>query len=61
METPDIREWLTTSGLGSYAGGTVRASNTRRYHGLLSRVDATVTVGRRRRSARSPNEIRSRL
>ncbi|MCC7105401.1 MAG: glycogen debranching enzyme family protein [Chloroflexi bacterium] len=31
----DMREWLTTNGLGGYASGTVSGANTRRYHGLL--------------------------
>src|SRR5947207_15992448 len=29
------REWLVTNGLGGFASGTVAASSTRRYHGLL--------------------------
>ncbi len=59
MDRPDTREWLTTNGLGGYAGGTVTGANSRRYHGLLvaaleppgartvllQRVDETVIVG----------------
>lgn len=59
MDQPDIREWLTTNGLGGYASGTVCGASTRRYHGLLvaalqppsgrqvllSRLDETVVVG----------------
>jgi predicted glycogen debranching enzyme len=59
MERPDIREWLTTNGLGGYASGTASGANTRRYHGLLvatleppgqrtvllSHLDETVIVG----------------
>src|SRR4030081_1392545 len=29
------REWWIANGLGSYAGGTIAGSLTRRYHGLL--------------------------
>src|SRR5215212_7739521 len=29
------REWWIANGLGGYAGGTIAASLTRRYHGLL--------------------------
>jgi predicted glycogen debranching enzyme len=35
LEIAESREWLTTNGLGGYASGTVAATTTRRYHGLL--------------------------
>jgi predicted glycogen debranching enzyme len=53
------REWWIANGLGGYAGGTIAASLTRRYHGLLiapvgsplgrrlilAKADATVIAG----------------
>jgi 4-alpha-glucanotransferase len=58
MAELDVREWLLTNGLGSFASGTVCDAHTRTYHGwlvaaiappgertlLLSHIDATVTV-----------------
>src|SRR3954454_4515298 len=58
-ERASTLEWLETNGLGGYAGSTVAAVNTRRYHGLLvaatnppvgrmvllSKLDERVTVG----------------
>jgi predicted glycogen debranching enzyme len=35
LEAAERREWLCTNGLGGYASGTVAASLTRRYHGIL--------------------------
>lgn len=35
MDSPDMREWLLTNGLGSFAGGTVCDAHTRTYHGWL--------------------------
>jgi predicted glycogen debranching enzyme len=35
LEAAERREWLCTSGTGSFAAGTVAGSLTRRYHGLL--------------------------
>jgi predicted glycogen debranching enzyme len=35
QETAEIREWLTTNGIGGYASATVSGMLTRRYHGLL--------------------------
>jgi len=62
MDTLDIREWLLTNGLGSYANGTISDAHTRTYHGwliaalnppvqrrlLLARIDASFDDGRRR-------------
>ncbi|HEY9643981.1 MAG TPA: glycogen debranching enzyme N-terminal domain-containing protein, partial [Coleofasciculaceae cyanobacterium] len=58
MNELDIREWLLTNGLGSFASGTVSDAHTRTYHGwlvaaldppgqrtlLLSRIDASLSV-----------------
>lgn len=58
MDDLDLREWLLTNGLGSFASGTVCDAHTRTYHGwllaaldppgqktlLLSRIDATIEV-----------------
>lgn len=58
MDNLDIREWLLTNGLGSFASGTVCDAHTRTYHGwliaalepperrtlLLARIDATIDV-----------------
>lgn len=35
LESAEIREWLTTNGIGGYASGTVAGMLSRRYHGLL--------------------------
>lgn len=35
MQTPDLREWLLTNGLGSFASGTICDARTRTYHGWL--------------------------
>lgn len=35
MNTPDLREWLLTNGLGSFASGTISDARTRTYHGWL--------------------------
>ncbi len=35
LDPAEMREWLITNGLGSYASGTVAGLLTRRYHGLL--------------------------
>ena len=45
LEIAEGREWLVTNGLGGFASGTVAASPTRRYHGLL--VAALQPPGRR--------------
>jgi predicted glycogen debranching enzyme len=34
-DSPLLREWLVTNGLGGYATGTISGVPTRRYHGLL--------------------------
>ena len=34
-DSPLLREWLVTNGLGGYATGTLCGVPTRRYHGLL--------------------------
>lgn len=58
MDQLDIREWLLTNGLGSFASGTVSDVHTRTYHGwlvaaldppgqrtlLLSHIDASLNV-----------------
>jgi predicted glycogen debranching enzyme len=58
MDELDIREWLLTNGLGSFASGTICDAHTRTYHGwlvaaleppgertlLLSHIDASLTV-----------------
>jgi glycogen debranching enzyme len=58
MDDLDIREWLLTNGLGSFASGTVCDAHTRTYHGwlvaaldppgqrtlLLSRIDASLGI-----------------
>jgi len=33
--TLDLREWLVTNGIGSYASGTISGILTRSYHGIL--------------------------
>ena len=35
LSAAESREWLVTNGIGGYASGTIAASQTRRYHGLL--------------------------
>lgn len=35
LDAAEEREWLVTNGLGGFASGTVAATSTRRYHGLL--------------------------
>ena len=35
LDAAEKREWLVTNGIGGYASGTVAATATRRYHGLL--------------------------
>ena len=35
LAAAESREWLVTNGIGGYASGTIAASQTRRYHGLL--------------------------
>ena len=35
LDLAESREWWVTNGTGSYAGGTVAGTLTRRYHGLL--------------------------
>jgi predicted glycogen debranching enzyme len=35
LAAAESREWLVTNGIGGYASGTLAASLTRRYHGLL--------------------------
>lgn len=58
MSELDVREWLLTNGLGSFASGTVCDAHTRTYHGwliaaleppgqrtlLLSRLDARIEI-----------------
>lgn len=58
MEALDLREWLLTNGLGSFAAGTVCDAGTRTYHGwliaaldppgqrtlLLSHLDASLEI-----------------
>lgn len=58
MDNLDVREWLLTNGLGSFASGTVCDGHTRTYHGwliaaleppgqrtlLLARIDASIEV-----------------
>jgi len=58
MNNPDIREWLLTNGLGSFASGTLCDARTRTYHGwlmaaldppdrctlLLSHIDASLEI-----------------
>jgi predicted glycogen debranching enzyme len=36
MDSPLLREWLVTNGLGGYAAGTISGVTTRRYHSLLT-------------------------
>ncbi len=59
MANLDLREWLLTNGLGSFASGTVNDVRTRTYHGwliaameppgnrqlLLSHLDASLEIG----------------
>ena len=35
LQAAEAREWLVTNGIGGFASGTVAATSTRRYHGLL--------------------------
>lgn len=56
--TPDLREWLLTNGLGSFASGTIADARTRTYHGwfvvalhppdqrtlLLSHLEASLEI-----------------
>src|ERR671934_45745 len=67
LEAAERREWLCTNGLGGYASGTVAASLTRRYHGILvaalrpplgRRVVAAVRAAARAR-ARAGRHVRS--
>jgi 4-alpha-glucanotransferase len=58
MHTPDLREWLLTNGLGSFASGTISDARTRTYHGwfvvalhppqqrtlLLSHLEASLEI-----------------
>jgi predicted glycogen debranching enzyme len=36
VDSPLLREWLVTNGLGGYAAGTISGVTTRRYHSLLT-------------------------